>query len=83
MASLEKQFDVLKWEYEVLQVRFDRVLAERDELKMRFSRAVLEVQQKASLKTALLEAKLKNMEGRDAGPSEIHVRLRLIQIFFL
>ncbi|KAF9813769.1 hypothetical protein SFRURICE_007924 [Spodoptera frugiperda] len=77
LASLEKQFDVLKWEYEVLQVRFDRVLAERDELKMRFSRAVLEVQQKASLKTALLEAKLKNMEGRDAGPSEIHNLLKL------
>ncbi|CAH1635942.1 unnamed protein product [Spodoptera littoralis] len=77
LTSLEKQFDVLKWEYEVLQVRFDRVQAERDELKARFSRAVLEVQQKASLKTALLEAKLKNMEGRDTGPGEIHNLLKL------
>lgn len=78
LNSLEKQFEVLKWEYEVLQVRFDRVQTERDELKTRFSRAVLEVQQKASLKTALLEAKLKNMEGRDAGPREIHVRIIII-----
>ncbi|CAG4987658.1 unnamed protein product [Colias eurytheme] len=77
LASLEKQFEVLKWEYEVLQVRFDRILAERDELKARFSRAVLEVQQRASLKTALLEAKLKNMEGRDLGPREMHELLRL------
>jgi hypothetical protein len=38
LSSLEKQFEVLKWEYEVLQVRFDRVLADRDELKSRFSR---------------------------------------------
>ncbi|KAL0819250.1 hypothetical protein ABMA28_008490 [Loxostege sticticalis] len=74
LASLEKQFEVLKWEYEVLQVRFDRVLAERDELK---ARAVLEVQQKASLKTALLEAKLKNLEARDLGPREMHELLKL------
>ncbi|KAJ0172361.1 hypothetical protein K1T71_012334 [Dendrolimus kikuchii] len=77
LASLEKQFEVLKWEYEVLQVRFDRVLLERDELKSRFSRAVLEVQQKASLKTALMEAKLKNMEARDLGPRELHELLKL------
>lgn len=57
----------------MLQVRFDRIQVERDELKSRFSRAVLEVQQRASMKTALLEAKLKNLEGRDKGPSEVHV----------
>lgn len=57
----------------MLQVRFDRIQAERDELKSRFTRAVLEVQQRASLKTALLEAKLHNMEGRDLGPREMHV----------
>ncbi|KAJ8711611.1 hypothetical protein PYW08_008565 [Mythimna loreyi] len=77
LASLEKQFDVLKWEYEVLQVRFDRIRRERDELKARFSRAVLEVQQKASLKTALLEAKLKNLEGREVGPREIQELFKL------
>lgn len=70
---MEKQFEVLKWEYEVLQVRFDRVMAERDELKARFSRAVLEVQQQASFKCALLEAKLKNLEGKDMGPRELRV----------
>ncbi|XP_063378394.1 dynein regulatory complex subunit 4 isoform X1 [Cydia fagiglandana] len=77
LAILEKQYEVLKWEYEVIQVRFDRVLAERDELKARFSRAVLEVQQKASLKTALLEAKLKDMYGRDKAPQELHELLKL------
>ncbi|XP_060805979.1 dynein regulatory complex subunit 4 [Amyelois transitella] len=77
LASLEKQFEVLKWEYEVLQVRFDRIMVERDELKSRFTRAVLEVQQRAALKTALLETKLKNMEGRDLGPTELTELLKL------
>ncbi|XP_034835930.1 dynein regulatory complex subunit 4 isoform X2 [Maniola hyperantus] len=77
LASLEQQFEVLKWEYEVLQVRFDRILKERDELKLRFSRAVLEVQQRASLKTALLEAKLKSFQGRDLNPREIHELLKM------
>ncbi|CAH2268548.1 jg2235 [Pararge aegeria aegeria] len=44
---------------------------------LRFSRAVLEVQQRASLKTALLEAKLKNLEGRDLNPREIHELLKM------
>lgn len=74
LSVLEKQFEVLKWEYEVLQVRFDRIQKERNELKARFSRAVLEVQQRASLKAALLETKLKNVEGRATAPTEIHVR---------
>ncbi|XP_013147661.1 PREDICTED: growth arrest-specific protein 8 [Papilio polytes] len=77
LASLEKQFEVLKWEYEVLQVRFDRIEKERNELKSRFSRAVLEVQQKVSLKTSLLEAKLQSLEARDLGPKEIHDLLKL------
>ncbi|CAB3233787.1 unnamed protein product [Arctia plantaginis] len=76
LAVLEKQFEVLKWEYEVLQVRFDRIQKERNELKARFSRAVLEVQQRASLKTALLETKLKNIEGRATAPTEIHELLK-------
>lgn len=73
LTSLEKQFEVLKWEYEVLQVRFDRIEGERDELKNRFSRAVLEVQQKASMKAALLEEKLKTFQHRDLGPRELRV----------
>lgn len=83
MASLEKQFEVLKWEYEVLQVRFDRIEKERNELKSRFSRAVLEVQQKVSLKTSLLEAKLQSLEARDLGPKEIHVSKLCIKFFLL
>ncbi|GBP44830.1 Dynein regulatory complex subunit 4 [Eumeta japonica] len=76
LAVLDKQYETLKWEGDVLQVRFDRIVAERDELKARFTRAVLEVQQKTSLKTALLEAKLKNLEGRDLGPSQLHELLK-------
>ncbi|XP_041983105.1 dynein regulatory complex subunit 4 [Aricia agestis] len=76
LSVLEKQFEMLKWEHEVLQVRFDRVQAERDELKARFTKAVIEVQQRASLKTALLEVKLKNMEGRDLGPKDLHELLK-------
>ncbi|XP_049886071.1 dynein regulatory complex subunit 4 [Pectinophora gossypiella] len=77
LLSLEKQFEMLKWEYEVLQVRFDRVLSERNELKSRFSRAVLEVQQRSTLKTALLEAKVKQLEIKDLGPRELTDLLKL------
>lgn len=52
-----------------------RILVERDELKCRFTRAVLEVQERAALKSALLETKLKNLEGRDLGPTEMNVSL--------
>lgn len=61
-------------------MRFDRIQAERDELKSRFTRAVLEVQQRASLKTALLEAKLKNLEGMDVGPRELLVCLIILYL---
>lgn len=61
-------------------MRFDRIQAERDELKSRFTRAVLEVQQRASLKTALLEAKLKNLEGMDVGPRELFVCLIILYL---
>lgn len=61
-------------------MRFDRIEVERDELKSRFTRAVLEVQQRASLKTALLEAKLKNMESRDLGPREMHVCIHFVYL---
>ncbi|KAI5644794.1 growth-arrest specific micro-tubule binding domain-containing protein [Phthorimaea operculella] len=77
LAILEKQFEVLKWEYEVLEVRFNRVLNERNELKARFSRAVLEVQQKSTLRTALLESKLKTLQFNDVPARELHALLQL------
>ncbi|KAJ2954636.1 hypothetical protein O0L34_g2930 [Tuta absoluta] len=77
LSILEKQYEVLKWEYEVLEVRFNRVLNERDELKARFTRSVLEVQQKATLRTALLESKLKTLQFHDAPNRELHALLQL------
>lgn len=84
LSSLEEQFEVLKWEYEVLQVRFDRILGERDQLKCRYSEAVQEVQQKAALKSALLHFKAKDLKCNDMRPREIAVSHHFLkENFFL
>lgn len=57
-------------------MRFDRILGERDELKCRYSKAVQEVQQKAALKTALLQFKAKDLKCNDMRPREIVVSHR-------
>lgn len=70
-----KDYDNLKWENEVLELRFDKCQSERDELYSRFVSAILELQQKTGLKNVLLEKKLEKLsellEQREVQISEV------------
>jgi len=52
-----------RWEHEILEQRYARLLAERDALAASFSAAVHEVKQKAGFKALVLEAKLSAAAG--------------------
>nr|CAD7589344.1 unnamed protein product [Timema genevievae] len=75
LTICQKELEDLKWENEVLQLRFKKVEEERDELHNRFVSAILELQQKAALKSVLLEKKLAALtdllEQKDAQMSEV------------
>nr|CAD7452108.1 unnamed protein product [Timema tahoe] len=75
LTICQKELENLKWENEVLQLRFKKVEEERDELHNRFVSAILELQQKAALKSVLLEKKLAALtdllEQKDAQMSEV------------
>ncbi|XP_023717427.1 dynein regulatory complex subunit 4 isoform X2 [Cryptotermes secundus] len=58
LSICQKEYGELKWENEVLELRFEKLQQERDELHNRFVTAILELQQKAGLKNVLLEKKL-------------------------
>lgn len=82
LELLEKQFELLKWEYENKQERFDKLVSERDELKSRFSRAIQEVQQKAAFKTDSLEIKVMNLESKVGEPHDLAVScVTVVQLF--
>lgn len=70
-----KELENLKWENEVLEVRFEKCQSERNELHSRFVSAILELQQKTGLKNILLEKKLEKLsdllEQREAQISEV------------
>ncbi|KAK9871171.1 hypothetical protein WA026_011453 [Henosepilachna vigintioctopunctata] len=55
LNQTKRDFEDLKWANEALELRFEKLQAEYQELKKRFNQAVLEVQQKSSLKNVLLE----------------------------
>ncbi|XP_046815566.1 dynein regulatory complex subunit 4-like [Vespa crabro] len=70
-----KDYDNLKWENEVLELRFEKCQSERDDLHSRFVSAILELQQKTGLKNVLLEKKLEKLsellEQREVQISEV------------
>ncbi|XP_071563580.1 dynein regulatory complex subunit 4 [Temnothorax nylanderi] len=70
-----KDLENLKWENEVLELRFEKCQSERDELHSRFVSAIFELQQKTGLKNVLLEKKLEKLsdllEQREAQISEV------------
>ncbi|XP_015600948.1 dynein regulatory complex subunit 4 isoform X2 [Cephus cinctus] len=70
-----KELENLKWENEVLELRFEKCQGERDELHSRFVSAILELQQKTGLKNVLLEKKLEKLsdllEQREAQINEV------------
>ncbi|XP_012153528.1 growth arrest specific protein 8 [Megachile rotundata] len=75
LAITSKDLENLKWENEVLELRFEKCQAERDELHSKFVSAILELQQKTGLKNVLLEKKLEKLsdllEQREAQISEV------------
>lgn len=75
LAIIQKDFESLKWEHEVLELRFEKCQSERDELHSRFVLAILELQQKTGLKNILLEKNLEKLsdllEQREAQISEV------------
>ncbi|XP_030269345.1 dynein regulatory complex subunit 4 isoform X1 [Sparus aurata] len=54
----KKQLNDLKWEHEVLGNRFSKLQLERDQLYEKFSQNIQKMQQKASVKSELLERQL-------------------------
>lgn len=69
MQKLQKRFDGLRKQLEGIKLECDakdllcmKITEERDELRQKFENTVLEVQQKSSLKNALLERKLTFLE---------------------
>ncbi|XP_076295227.1 growth arrest specific protein 8 isoform X2 [Lasioglossum baleicum] len=75
LAIIQKDSENLKWENEILELRFEKCQSERDELHSRFVSSILELQQKTGLKNVLLEKKLEKLsdllEQREAQISEV------------
>lgn len=75
LSAVSKELDNLKWENEVLELRFEKCQSERDELHAKFVSAILEIQQKTGLKNVLLEKKFEKLsellEQREAQISEV------------
>ncbi|GAB4818648.1 hypothetical protein N2152v2_005694 [Parachlorella kessleri] len=63
LVTSEKRCRALEWENEVLQQRLDVVQRERDDLAARFQAAVMQVQQRSSLKAVVLEKKIEALGG--------------------
>lgn len=75
LAGAQKELEELKWKMEIQQLELKKAEEERDELRDKFSFVVMEVQQKFSLKSLLLEKKLKALiellDQREAQFSEV------------
>eukprot|EP00697_Spironema_sp_BW2_P007001 gnl/Spiro4/21195_TR10345_c0_g1_i1.p1 gnl/Spiro4/21195_TR10345_c0_g1~~gnl/Spiro4/21195_TR10345_c0_g1_i1.p1 ORF type:complete len:466 (+),score=158.03 gnl/Spiro4/21195_TR10345_c0_g1_i1:50-1399(+) len=63
VADLEKQLKKVSWEYEVLEQRFERTLAEHNDLKDKFESRLYQVHQRSGLKNILLEKKCEQLVG--------------------
>lgn len=74
-SATTKDLNKMKWETEALRMLCQKLTEERDQLKEKFEEAVLEIQQKTSLKNVLLERKLtaleKETEKREAVLGEV------------
>ncbi|KAJ3641228.1 hypothetical protein Zmor_027743 [Zophobas morio] len=61
LGATKQELDDLKWANDALQLRFEKLEAEKDELSSRFVDAVLEVQQKTGQKNILLQKRLQTL----------------------
>ncbi|KAG8307699.1 Dynein regulatory complex subunit 4 [Homalodisca vitripennis] len=75
LSYVTKQLEDLTNEYDVLEMAFEKVKEERDDLHDKFVSAILELQQKSSMKNVLLEKKLQiltaALEQRDVQVAEV------------
>ncbi|KAK0159289.1 hypothetical protein PV328_010184 [Microctonus aethiopoides] len=75
LIAVTKDYDNLKWENEVLELRFEKCQEERNELHSRFVSSILELQQRTGLKNVLLEKKMEKLtellEQREAQIGEV------------
>ncbi|TRY67797.1 hypothetical protein TCAL_09933 [Tigriopus californicus] len=73
LRSSLKKVEELDWELEVLQQKYDRAIGERDDIQEKFSNAILELQQKSSLKYLVLERKIDAMKNElDVKEAQLH-----------
>ncbi|XP_034234450.1 dynein regulatory complex subunit 4 isoform X2 [Thrips palmi] len=66
LGLVTKELEELRWENEVLELRFEKVEKERNRLHAEFVGAVLDVQQKSGLKSAMLGKKMADLRGGGA-----------------
>ncbi|KAL3268234.1 hypothetical protein HHI36_007358 [Cryptolaemus montrouzieri] len=80
LNQTRKEFEDLKWANEAREIQFEKVQSKHQELKKRLNQAILEVQQKTSLKNILLEKRIKvlgeNVEQKDALIEELIMKLQ-------
>ena len=73
LKSSQKKVENLSWEVEVLQQKYARAIRERDEIHSKFSSAIIEMQQKSSLKYMILEKKISAMrEELNVKEAQLH-----------
>ncbi|XP_066998435.2 dynein regulatory complex subunit 4 [Anabrus simplex] len=75
LGCVQKELDNVKWENEVLENRLIQIQDERNELRNRFKQALMDMQEKIGLKTAVLERKIialsQALEAKDAQIADV------------
>ncbi|RZC42859.1 growth arrest-specific protein 8 [Asbolus verrucosus] len=61
LAVTKQELDDLRWANDALELRFEKLQAEKDELSRRFVNAILEVQQKTGQKNILLQKRVQTL----------------------
>ena len=61
LKLIEEKAKDLEWQHEVLLQRYNQVETERDGLKFSFTDKLVNIQQKSSLKSMMLEKKVQNL----------------------
>ncbi|XP_044262326.1 dynein regulatory complex subunit 4 [Tribolium madens] len=61
LSTTKQELDDLRWANDALQLRFEKLEAEKDELSRRFIDAILDVQQKTGQKNMLLQRRVQTL----------------------
>ncbi|XP_065156662.1 LOW QUALITY PROTEIN: dynein regulatory complex subunit 4-like [Atheta coriaria] len=75
LAATKKELNELRWAGDAMELRYERIEAERNELQLRFTKAILDLQRKTGTKTALMahriEVLMEHAERRECVISEL------------